>query len=228
MKRSHALFAILAISVILTPVFTFAADGASPAMVETMSPDASSQLAAEWWQWAESVPAGKSPIQDETGADCAQDQQGPVWFLAGGYGSSKIHRVCSVPEGKALFFPLINMVYFPNQYSVSGHFTCEDAEIYSALDNDTAIDLFASVDGIQIDDLKRFRVYTPNCFDIFARLPKDQQPYSGFPSSTDGYWLLLKPLSKGHHVIKFGGRYNNSSPDYGQMIQDIEYDLVVE
>jgi len=133
-----------------------------------------------------------------------------------------------VPEGRSLFFPLINMVYFPDEDSTPENFTCEDAEIASALDNDTAIDLFASVDGVELEDLKRLRISTPGCFDIFAHLPKGQRPYSGYPSATDGFWLLLKPLSKGHHLIKFGGKYNNSSPDYGQMIQDIEYDLVVE
>ncbi|HEX7965515.1 MAG TPA: hypothetical protein VF651_07335 [Gammaproteobacteria bacterium] len=199
-----------------------------PSMVEVVSPKVSLRLVEDWWQWAESVPLEKSPIQDETGADCAQDQQGPVWFLAGGYGTSKIHRACTIPAGKSLFFPIINMVYFPGPGSTPLNFTCADAQEYAELDNDTAMDLFASVDGVSIEGLKRFRVSTHDCFDIFARLPEDQQPYSGYPSATDGFWLMLKPLSKGRHLIKFGGRYNSSTPDYGHMIQDIEYELTVE
>ena len=39
--------------------------------------------AAEWWQWALGVPAGKNPILDTTGQFCDQRQVGEVWFLAG-------------------------------------------------------------------------------------------------------------------------------------------------
>src|SRR4051794_36336370 len=69
----------------------------------------SPQLAAEWWQWAMSAPDEENPVTDTTGSNCATGQRGPVWFLAGGFGSSKVHRVCSIPAGKVLFFPVINM-----------------------------------------------------------------------------------------------------------------------
>jgi hypothetical protein len=38
----------------------------------------------------------------------------------------------------------------------------------------------------------------------------------------------LKPLSAGRHTLKFGGKYNRQSADYGHMVQDIEYVLLVQ
>jgi hypothetical protein len=45
---------------------------------------------AKWWQWVHSIPTGNNPQLDQTGEDCAQaqNQTGPVWFLAGTSGGS--------------------------------------------------------------------------------------------------------------------------------------------
>lgn len=185
-----------------------------------------SQLTTDWWQWAMSIPAETSPVRDLTGSNCAVGQQGSVWFLAGGYGSSKIHRACSIPEGKILFFPLINMGYWPQKGNNS--MTCQQAKAGAALNNETAIDLFAEIDGIAINELKQYRISSNECFDIFERIPSGQHPYNASPSASDGYWLSLKPLQKGHHTLKFGGRYNRNSSSFGHMVQDIEYDLMVQ
>jgi len=51
-------------------------------------------LSIAWWQWAMSIPDEVNPVRDLTGANCDVGQQGKVWFLAGGFGSSKIRRKC--------------------------------------------------------------------------------------------------------------------------------------
>lgn len=66
-----------------------------------------------WWQWAGSFEKGESPISDLTGALCGLRQSGPVWFLAGTYGSRRAVRTCKVPQGKYLFFPLVNSLITP-------------------------------------------------------------------------------------------------------------------
>jgi hypothetical protein len=184
------------------------------------------QLSAAWWQWAMSTPEEDSPLADLTGEKCAVSQAGGTWFLAGGFGSSKIRRTCTVPSGKALFFPLVNMVYWPQRGAAE--VTCEETRFAAALNNDTALDLFAELDGVAIGDLRQYRLRTETCFDVFARVPASAGPYNAYPSATDGYWLLLEPLPKGRHVLKFGGRYNSASDNYGQMVQDIEYVLLVQ
>lgn len=184
------------------------------------------QLAAEWWQWASAEPDETNPVQDLSGAQCAVGQRGTLWFLAGGFGSSLIQRTCTVPAGKALFFPIINMAYYPQRGNTA--YACARARSQAALNNDAAVDLFAEIDGVPVPEPKRFRVATEQCFNIFGRIAQADRPYEGYPAATDGYWLLLNPLPKGRHVLKFGGRYNRSSTAYGRSLQDIEYRLNVQ
>lgn len=184
------------------------------------------QLANEWWQWASAERSDNNPVSDVTGELCAVGQRGSVWFLAGGFGSSTIRRSCLVPVGKALYFPLVNVVYRPAPDD-DGQ-TCEQAKASAAMTNASAIDLFAEIDGKPVPDVKRFRIASKDCFDLYARMPTRMRPYRGFPSATDGFWLLLQPLSPGRHVLKFGGKYGGESPYAGQMIQDIQYQLTVQ
>ena len=183
-------------------------------------------LSAQWWQWAMSSPTPENPVKDVTGEHCAVNQQGPAWFLAGGFGSSKIRRRCVVPAGKHLFFPAVNMVYYP-QYEHS-NVTCAAAQAGAALNNDSALDVFLTIDGQPVADTQRHRVRTTECFNVFARVPAQYGAPDAFPSASDGYWFLLPPLARGEHVLKFGGRYVSGADDYGNMVQDIEYHLVVE
>lgn len=192
----------------------------------SIPPTTLSQFTTEWWQWALSQPNSTNPVRDRTGAHCGAGQAGPVWFLAGGFGSSKIRRTCTVPAGKALFFPIINMVYLPPRQDSA--YSCAEAKVDAALNNDTAINLFAELDGAPIQNVKQHRISSETCFDAYARIPAPYRPYNAYPSASDGYWLLLKPLKPGRHLLKFGGRYNNKSQQAGRMIQDIEYVLIVQ
>lgn len=67
-------------------------------------------LTAQWWQWALSIPTGQNPQLDPTGQYCMIGQRGPVWFLGGVFTGGPATRACSVPEGAAVFFPVINEV----------------------------------------------------------------------------------------------------------------------
>lgn len=216
---------VLLLATVTFPLVASASDLAYPPGVSVKG-HTMPKLANEWWQWAMSFPDEVSPIRDLSGANCGLGQSGTVWFLAGGFGSSKIRRVCSVPEGKTLFFPLINMVYWPRSDNLS--YTCGEAKTSAALNNESALDLFAEIDGVTVDGLKQYRASSEKCFNVFGRIPSGQRPYDAYPSASDGYWLLLKPLQKGRHVLKFGGKYNRYSSAYGRMVQDIEYELIVQ
>lgn len=186
------------------------------------------ELSTEWWKWAMSFSAQseENPVNDTSGIHCGVGQRGKVWFLAGGYGSSKIQRNCVIPAEKYVFFPIINMVYYPA--SENNGFTCEQAKTHAALNNETALDVFVELDGVPIKDPKRFRAKTKKCFNMFEHVPKAFKPYNAYPSATDGYWILLKPLPIGKHSVKFGGRYNSPDTPYGRMVQDIEYEILVK
>ena len=61
-----------------------------------------------WFQWSFSLPVTAHPLFGT--ADCSAGQSGNVWFLGGTFGASGIGvvRNCTIPAGKALFFPIIN------------------------------------------------------------------------------------------------------------------------
>ena len=61
-----------------------------------------------WWRWALSFDDDDSPVTDPDGSQCAAGQSGPVWYMAGTYGTARTIRSCQVPAGKTLFFPLVN------------------------------------------------------------------------------------------------------------------------
>jgi hypothetical protein len=65
---------------------------------------------ARWWQWAYSLPVAGHPLFDESGADCAAGQSGPVWYLGGVFNvsGSAVRDLCVVPQGKSILFPIIN------------------------------------------------------------------------------------------------------------------------
>src|SRR5215475_1055523 len=67
-----------------------------------------SHLATSWWKWALETPASENPLTDTTGQFAAVNQSGRVWFLAGNTGSTTV-RTVTVPSGKALFFPIVNV-----------------------------------------------------------------------------------------------------------------------
>ncbi|MER6200487.1 signal protein [Streptomyces sp. NPDC001586] len=67
------------------------------------------ELQARWWNWAASSPARSNPVKDPDGTFCAENQPGDVWFLAGSFGEKR-QRTCSVPAGRPVAFPLVNLV----------------------------------------------------------------------------------------------------------------------
>jgi hypothetical protein len=178
-----------------------------------------------WWQWTYSMPAESSPVRDLTGENCSQGQSGAVWFLAGGYGSSIIKRKCEVPAGKYIFFPVINMVYWrPEGATLS----CERVKELAALNNDELLEIAIQLDAAQAANPAHSRLASENCFDLYGKVPRELNPPKAYPAASDGYWVMLKPLSKGRHVLKFQAKYDREDGAYGQMLQNIEYELVVQ
>jgi len=184
------------------------------------------ELSAAWWQWAMAAPPEMNPVEDATGERCAAGQQGKVWFLAGGFGSARISRQCVIPAARFLFFPIITTAYWPARGEIL--YTCEQARRNAAVNNDGARDLFVELDGVALGDPKRFRAATEGCFDILAKADPSSHPYQAYPSAADGYWVLIAPLAKGRHTLRFGGRYSAPGERGGGTVEDIEYELTVQ
>lgn len=168
-----------------------------------------------WWQWAGAFERKESPVADKTGQFCGSKQEGPVWFLAGTYGTKRTIRTCRVPAGKYLFFPLINYLFMP---PVSRTVTCAAVMAKAAAMTDDPLVLILEVDGVRIDNLSTYRQAPVTCFDMGVRAEPRVRVY---PSAANGYYAMLRPLSPGRHVLNFGG----ALPD---MLQAVTYTLDVE
>lgn len=158
---------------------------------------------AEWWQWAYSFNRDYSPVEDDSGRLCSLGQSGDVWFLAGSYTTRPIVRECTVPQGKYLFFPIINFIAHPTPEKPE---SCRMAAERAARLVEEPGSLFFRINGVEIVSPRSHRESVGKCFDPFAKIDNMTKPTWAYPAASDGYWIALKPLPPGTHILQFGGR----------------------
>lgn len=170
---------------------------------------------AEWWRWGLSLPV--QPWLDRDGSLCALDQRGPVWFLAGTDGSFQPRRRCTVPEGRYLLVPVINMVHYSGRVPRP----CRELRAGAAVNNDHLVSAVVLLDGKPLGDMRAHRVRSDGCF----RLDPDDD--TSPLAAADGYWILLRPLSRGRHTLSVGANYAPGNAGRAGMQQTFEYILQI-
>jgi hypothetical protein len=185
--------------------------------------------AVAWWQWVLSIPESTNPLNDKTGDNCAVGQSsGPVFFLVNSLVGS-VERSCTVPRGKAIFFPIINA-----ECSTTGSSLFHgdnEVELRScAGEFGDAIDvksLKVTVDGEELYDLQDHRAQS-SIFNF--TLPDDDvfdEDATVGSSVSDGYYVWLKPLQPGIHTIHFEGACAVGSLCEGFLSQNVTYIITV-
>jgi hypothetical protein len=184
--RSLAVGVILAV-LLLGPT---AAMAAPPAVRKPPPP-----LTALWWQTVLSIPGDSLDRCDLGTRD--------VVFLAGTTGGAAT-RSCTIPAGTSILVPLINV----ECSTVEGNGDIP-AELRACARGfaEQFTDLSLTIDGVAVADLQRFRVHSP----VFQFTAAPGNVF-GIPAGTtrsvaDGYWVLIRPLSPGTHIISFGGAF---------------------
>jgi hypothetical protein len=186
------------------------------------------EWSAKWWQYVFSIPVPKNPLLDQTGKNCAEGQSGPVFFLVGVINTSGTAvRNCTVPAGKALFFPVLNV----ECSTLEGDGTTEQ-QLRDCAKHimDGATGMACDVDGVSIKNLQRFRVESG----LFQEGPlpnNNLEQLFGFnaPAGTvtnafaDGVYLMLEPPTVGNHTVHFHGSF----PAFNFTL-DIVYHLIVK
>ena len=169
------------------------------------------EYTAEWWRWLVSVPGDQGAQTDTTGERANVNQSGPVFFLAGQSppADSALTRTFTVPAGRHLLVPLAN-VLVANGPDPAFSSTQQEANsiITQAVD---VSKLFATLDGTAIPDLGAHREASPVNFSISPvagnALGIPEGTYTD--ANSDGYWLLLAPLSAGQHTLRFSGHLDS-------------------
>lgn len=180
------------------------------------------QLMAGWWTWIVETPTPKNPMLGSYGehtGKCSVNQPGDgVFFLASTF-KKPVTRSCVVSRTDHLFFPVANAGYikFPDE-------TITLAEMRADIACADTSTMTVTLDGIPITDQYLlestiFEVDVPdkNLFD-----PQVDALHSD-PSIANGYFLLLRPLPPGDHVL----RWTSSSPDCNPRVVDVTYRLTV-
>jgi len=197
------------------------------------------QWSALWWRYVYPLPVHNppytgpiyNPLFDETGAACGNAQSGPVFFLVGviNVSGTADRTECTVPAGKALFFPVLNTEFDNFFPPVVPPNTVDELFALAAQTIATATDLHVSIDGSPVHDITSYRTISP----VFSYTVPDEDNIPQFfgvnvtgnsgPAAGDGFYLMLAPLPPGQHTLNFGGTFATSPP----FSLDITYHLTV-
>ncbi|MGZ4815553.1 MAG: hypothetical protein ACXVZV_09105 [Terriglobales bacterium] len=201
---------------------------------------------AEWYKWAALLPATSHPLTDTS--DCSTGQSGPVWFLGGLFCSSfatcnfsAVHRSCTIPSDKALLVPILN----GNMSFIEGAKGLTEADLRQIAQWHGAT-VSAEIDGRPVRHPEAYQICrfgstcgTPESpLFTYTLAPHDNlwafigetlnndgvtpmPDGASSESAADGYYLLIKPMSKGHHIIHFRGVA-------GQFTLDVTYVIFVQ
>jgi len=188
-----------------------------------------SHLATSWWQWALETPASENPLTDTTGQFAAVNQSGRVWFLAGNSGGTTV-RTITVPSGKALFFPIVNVFDAEDGIAVRGGRLflvprpVQVARTFVSSVIATAMGLSCEVDGspfpittANLEQSTPFSLHLPA--DNILGVPAGVY----YPAVDSGYYVLLPPLSAGQHTIHWAG-----SLTFFSLSLDVTYNITVQ
>lgn len=182
---------------------------------------------AAFWQWGLTQPAATNPLFDTTGEFCDVGQRGHVWFLAG-YTGGPITRTCTIPTGRTVVFPVVNVFYGatpgdPPEQSTVAYVREQVAGLRAG-----AHDLAVTVDGTVLPS-SRIRYEDSVVFSV--TLPEGN--VFGAPAGTvvhptvdAGYYVTLRPLRPGTHTVRIQGAVDAPAP-VGSFSVDVTYVLTV-
>jgi len=180
---------------------------------------------AEWWKWFISIPIGNNPLNDPSGERCAvgQNQTGPVWFLVGS-GGGKAERECTIPAGRAILMPAINVeCSYAEDQSLR---TEDDLRACAKSDQDLVTETTATLNG---SVLQVHRVRSP----VFNfTVPADNvfaAPEGPTKAVSEGFWVFIKPLPPGQYELHAGGLLVDPTVTAPvNLVEDSTYHLTVE
>jgi hypothetical protein len=169
---------------------------------------------ARWWRWELSIPASMNPGLDPSGAFCDQGQPtSEAWYLASVFAFGSVTRSCSIPKGRAVIVALSTILNDypcpdPNFQPAPGQSLGDFLRIGARQFEDAVNVLNLSVDGRNIDGLFNYRFESP-----LFQFRGDPSLTSAIdpcitgqeqPGVSDGYFVMLKPLTPGAHIVHFG------------------------
>ena len=195
------------------------------------------EWAARYWQWSLSFPATANPAADTAAPEA--NQSGKVWFLASVTGNRSVTRQMTIPAGTFLFFPVLSVYYNNADCPVNTTFTEEELleQANGAWDFAASLTV-CEIDGVEVDGLENpqetpYRVET-DLFDVTVADHDNIIAATGAPCFPEGgpidtvsvgAYLMVKPLSVGHHSIRVTGAAGPLANPF--FVKDATYEITV-
>ena len=179
------------------------------------------EWSAKWWQWFMEHPVAGHPAVDSPAFDVSSGQDGNVWFLGSPFGT--VERSVTIPTGKALFIGPLNA----EASDLEGLGATEEEQRETAeWIADHIVSVSCSVDGKPVKNIERYRVQSPQ-FSFTAPDPWIFSPAPGGEGTavSDGYFVMLPPLSKGNHTVHFAGSFHFAAGELGPDPVDFSLDV---
>lgn len=225
---------IFASAVLLVALFVInGAVASEPAQIVPVNEIAYGETYAEhsasFWQWFLSEPVEGHPGIDSPEFEVRSGQRGKVWFLSGLFGT--VTRNVTIPAGKAVFIALLNAEASTlEEPPFHGETEAEQRAAAVAI-VDHVVQLAATVDGQPVANIAQYRVTSPQ-FSFEAPTPWVFGAVGGEGTAVgDGYYLLLRPMSKGTHTVHFTGLIRFTLAEDGfdaELPADVTYNITVK
>jgi hypothetical protein len=193
---------------------------------------------AKWWQWSLAFPVSADP---ENGtADISAKQSGEVWFLPAPLGGGTATRTGTVPEGIALFVPVLTFEADNTGCPTYTDFTAAQlgTEVlggWTAVTTTTCTIDGVAVAGVENPQTSSYVVVTQPFSYTLAAHDNVLANYPNFvgetcipdgttvnPTVAEGACVMIRPLSVGTHTIIITA----AAPAYG-ITYNVTFNLTV-
>jgi hypothetical protein len=188
--------------------------------------------AKNFWKWVLAIPASENPVDDQTGGKCAVGQSNTnssIFYLSFNNGG-KSERTCTVPAGKALLIPVMQVVI--TDKDIPGA-SVQELATATKKDQDSVNSLYLKIGDKEYnyEDLLRYRAPT-DAFDVVWADKAIFGIIEGGPSKAvaDGFYILTEPLKNGTYPIHFKSSLICPDPDCADpnFVQDIMYNIIAK
>ena len=236
MPTSIVIFCIL--SILVPMYFTFpTVAGATPVNIFPVDSKPYGLTFAEhaknFWKWLLPQPADNSPVEDPTGEKCLNGQENStsqVFYLSENSGG-KSERTCTVPAGKGLLIPLMEVETSDKEIPAA---SVEHLASAAKKDQDSVNSLYLQIDGKEwkYADLIKYRINPTDGFQVVFPDNGIFGVVKGGPANVvaDGFYILTEPLTKGNHSVHFRSSLICLDPDCSDpnYVQDVQYNIIAQ
>jgi len=159
----------------------------------------------KWWEWNLSFNASNHPNNNYT-----DEVDSPLWFLVQPWPKpdNKFERTCTIPSGKAVITATQSG---DCNYGALETKTDEALVNCAKIGNDYTI-VQVTVDNKTYKNYEKGRRVTSDFFNVTI-IPENVMDYQNvgkFRAVVDGYYIFLKPLTPGKHVVYY--KFSTSPP----------------